>query len=87
MAHRRKLRRKLRNLPRKCRRCRLERLAGETFWNGLCAACRALSGQQRRKRTGAKVLAKGKHTRNEERDGQVYRVVSLPPKRRRSRAA
>ena len=87
MANRRKATRKLGNLPGRCKRCRLERLEGETFWNGLCGACRARSGREMRRRTGAKVLAKATYTRNKERDGQVFRVVSLPPKRRRSKAA
>ena len=87
MAKLRKARRKLSDLPRRCKRCRLERLDGETFWSGLCAACRARSGRERRRRTGAKLLGKAKHERNEERDGQLFRVVSPPPKRRRSKAA
>jgi hypothetical protein len=68
--------------PHRSRRCRLERLPGERFPRAFCPACLELDRQRRRSATGARALAKAKDARTVERDGQVFQVVKLPPKRR-----
>ena len=72
---------------KRCRRCNLERLPEETFWNGHCPACRALQAKRARAESGTKLLAKAKDGGTLEREGQTFRVVVLPPRRRSRRAA
>ena len=72
---------------KRCRRCKFERLPEETFWNGHCPACRAVQAKRSRSESGAKILAKAKDAGTIERDGQTFRVVVLPPKRRMRRMA
>jgi hypothetical protein len=74
-----------RRTPPVCRRCKLQRLPEETFWGGLCPACRDVYAHRRRKATGALILEKAKAGGTEERDGQAFQVAVLPPKRRRGR--
>jgi hypothetical protein len=71
----------------RCRRCKFERLPDETFWTGHCPACRALHAKRARAESGAKLLAKAKDGGTLEREGQTFRVVVLPSRRRRRRAA
>lgn len=79
---------KLRHLyVKRCRRCKLERLPEESFWNGHCPACRAIQAKRIRAESGTKLLAKAKDGGTLEREGQTFRVVVLPSKRRRRRAA
>jgi hypothetical protein len=73
----------------RCRRCRLQRLPEETFPNGkpgwtrgLCPACLELDRQRRRSATARRLLDKAKDGGTVERDGQMFHVVVLPPKRR-----
>jgi hypothetical protein len=40
--------------------------------------------QARRRQVGAKILARGIEAGLEERDGDLYRVVTLPPAKRRN---
>jgi hypothetical protein len=70
---------------RRCRRCKLERLPDETWRRGFCPACRAARSAQRRKATGSKLLARAKAAGTEERNGQTFRIVQLPPNRRGGR--
>lgn len=72
---------------KRCRRCKLERLPEETFWSGYCPACRAIRAKRTRAESGTRLLAKAKDGGNLEREGQTFRVVVLPSKRRRRRAA
>jgi hypothetical protein len=71
----------------RCRRCKLERLPEEIFWNGHCPACRAVQAKLTRSERGAKILAKAKDGGMIERDGQRFHVVVLPSKARKRRAA
>jgi hypothetical protein len=80
----------------RCRNCGLLRLPEETgrvpglrlnaeqrmFVRGLCPSCLEADRRERRRRTGARILSKAKDAGTVERDGQVFRVVQLPPKRR-----
>jgi hypothetical protein len=68
----------------RCRRCQLWRAPDERFYRGLCSSCRKEKAKARRAATGARILAKAKDAGTLERDGQQFRVVALPPKRRRS---
>ena len=70
---------------RRCRRCRLLREAWEEWRGGLCPACTDRVRQARRRQVGAKILARGTETGLEERDGELYQVVVLPPARRPKR--
>jgi len=71
--------------PYRCRRCRLERTPEEFAWTrGLCPACLEVDRRLRRRKAGARILAKAKDLGTVERDGQTFRVV-LPPKRRTGR--
>jgi hypothetical protein len=71
----------------RCRRCKLAREPEETFWNGHCPACRALHATRARAEKGSKLLAKAKDGGTLEREGQTFRVVVLPSRRRSRRAA
>jgi hypothetical protein len=71
----------------RCRRCRLEREPEETFWNGHCPACRARHARRARAESGTKLLAKAKDGGTVKREGQTFRVVVLPSRRRSRRAA
>jgi len=75
-------RRRRRRVPPHCNRCRLERLPEETWLGGFCPNCRAEMSAKRRKATAAKVLSRAKTAGIEQRDGQTFTVVQLPPKRR-----
>jgi hypothetical protein len=70
-----------RRFPPRCRRCKLERLPEETWLGGFCPACKTFLAAKRRKATGSRVLARAKPQGTEERDGQMFQVVQLPPKR------
>jgi hypothetical protein len=72
---------------KRCRRCKLERLLEETFWNGHCPACRAIQAKRMRAESGTELLAKTKDGGTFEREGQPFRVVVLPSRRRSRRAA
>ena len=74
-----------RRFPLRCRRCKLERLPEETWRGGFCPACHAVYAAERRKATGNRILARAKPQGTEERDGQTFHVVQLPPKRRGGR--
>jgi hypothetical protein len=69
----------------RCRRCRLLREAWDEWRAGLCPACADRVRQARRRQIGARVLARGTEAGLEERGGELYRVVVLPPTRRRKR--
>lgn len=84
MARRRKQMRHANNVVR-CRRCRDLRQDGERFYGGLCDSCRGQRSAAKRAATGARLLAKAKDAGTLERDGQTFRVVQLPPKRRGGR--
>jgi hypothetical protein len=71
--------------PHRCRRCQLERLDGETFHRGLCPACLELDQRKRHRDTGARILERAKDGGTIEREGQTFRVVQLPRKRRGGR--
>ena len=68
-------------IPPRCRRCKLERLPEETWWRGFCPSCRASFAAKRRAATGAKILARANPLGIEERDGQAFTIMQLPPKR------
>ena len=70
----------------RCRRCRDLRQEGEKFFNGFCDSCRQKRGAARRAATGARILERAKDAGTVERDGRTFRVVVLPPKRRRGAA-
>jgi hypothetical protein len=67
------------------RRCRLLREAWEEWRVGLCPACTDRVRQARRRQVGARILGRSTEAGLEERDGDLYRVVVLPPTRRRKR--
>jgi hypothetical protein len=75
-------RRKRRTPVRRCRFCGDVRLEGETFYRGICPRCRFERARRRRVSTGARALARAKDGGVIDRDGQAFRVVVLPPKRR-----
>jgi hypothetical protein len=52
---------------------------------GLLPSCRASFAAKRRAATGAKILARAKPLGIEERDGQAFTIMQLPPKRRGGR--
>ena len=70
---------------RQCRRCRLEQLPEEKWAGGFCPSCRATYSAKRRAKGGQRLLARGKPAGTEQRDGQTFEIVQLPPKRRRRR--
>ena len=77
--------RRNRPVPR-CRRCRLERLPDESFQGGFCPACHLdYAKKKRQAKTTKKLLARAKGGGTEQRDGQKFHVVALPPQRRRGR--
>jgi hypothetical protein len=81
-----KKRRRVRSAtPYRCRDCRTLRYEGELFFYGRCPACRDKNGSAIRTRTGARALTKARDAGTVERDGKVYQVLVLPPKRRKSR--
>ena len=65
-----------------CIDCGALREYDEFFSSGRCRSCRATRGSQHRMKMGAKLLARGEETGTEVRDGQTFKVVTLPPKRR-----
>jgi hypothetical protein len=65
-----------------CRDCGDLRYDGEPFFRGLCDTCRHKRAVARRAQTGARAIANAKPAGTLERDGQQFRVVVLPPKRR-----
>lgn len=70
-----------------CRRCgakfdSLDKYAWGNAWkDGLCPGCVKERAQQRRAARGKKLLDQAKEIGTEERDGQTFKVVRLPPKR------
>jgi hypothetical protein len=55
----------------------------EPFFRGLCDNCRHKRACTRGRQTGARALANAKPAGTLERNGQQFRAVVLPPKRRR----
>lgn len=80
MAKRRRPRRPF--VPR-CRSCGIMRERDERFMNGVCPSCRDARSKERRAATDAGLLGRAQEAESEERDGQTFRVVVVPPKRRR----
>jgi hypothetical protein len=72
---------------KRCPRCKIGREPEETFWNGHCPACREIRSKRIRAESGTKLLAKAKDGGTIEREGQTFRVVVLPSRRRSRRAA
>jgi predicted RNA-binding Zn-ribbon protein involved in translation (DUF1610 family) len=70
-----------RRLSPRCRNCGLLRLPDERFTRNLCPSCLNAERSQRRRATGAQVLANARDAGTVERDGQTFRVVQLPPTR------
>jgi hypothetical protein len=68
--------------PIRCRDCGGWRMDDELFWRGRCEDCRDKRSAARRAATGARALALAKDAGTLERDGQTFRVLLLPPKRR-----
>jgi hypothetical protein len=69
-------------LPR-CRRCKARREPWERLTiGGYCPTCSDLLRALRTRKTSTRLLAKAKPAGTVERDGQEFRVVVLPPKRR-----
>jgi hypothetical protein len=60
----------------RCRRCRDLRQEGERFFNGLCDTCRQRRSAAKRAATGARILAKAKEIRVEERGGRRSELSS-----------
>jgi hypothetical protein len=82
----RKPRRDRRERVQRCCRCPTTWTPSEYAWTrGLCLACLELDQQQRRSRTGRRLLDKAKDGGTVDRDGQTYHVVVLPAKRRSGR--
>jgi hypothetical protein len=81
---RRRQRNRTENVLR-CRRCCDLRHDGETFYRGLCDSCRSAAAAKRRAGTGTRLLEKARYGGTVDRDGQTFRVVVLPPKRRGGR--
>ncbi len=77
-----------RKTPRFCRECGLVQPQGEKFLRGgLCPSCLDESGRRKRAREGQKALARAQEAGRVERDGQIFRVVVVPPRKRPGRAA
>jgi hypothetical protein len=76
-------RRRLRRI--RCRDCGGWREDDERLFHGRCEVCRDKRSQARRAATGARALAKAKDAGTIERDGQTFKLVVLPPKRRGGR--
>jgi hypothetical protein len=70
---------------RRCRACHLGRESWEHWPSGFCPTCCDRQRLWRSRRTGARILARATAKGLEERDGEMYRVVVLPPKRKRGR--
>lgn len=65
-----------------CRGCGLAPERWEIFPGGTCPSCLDRLRQERRARTGSRLLARAHHTGIEHRDGSTFDVVTLPPQRR-----
>ena len=78
--------RKHRPFPR-CGRCKLMRESWETWYGGFCPACRDFYAKKRHRKAGARALAGAHDGGTLEREGQTFRVVVIPSKRRSRRAA
>jgi hypothetical protein len=78
-------RRKRRPFVPRCRGCGITRESSEIFLHGVCPSCRDVRSKERRGATGTRLLAQARDADSETRDGQTFRVVVLPPKRRRRR--
>lgn len=56
---------------------------GDLYWkHGFCPACRERMARERRAQTGARAISRARELEPEVRDGQVFKVVRLPPKYR-----
>jgi hypothetical protein len=69
----------------RCRHCKRWREDDERLFGGSCEGCRDKRAQARRAATGARALAKAKDGGSVDRDGQTFKLVVLPPKRRGGR--
>lgn len=59
------------------------RLEDDRFWDrGYCPNCKDQRAKARRTKTGERALSKARDNGSEVRDGQVFKVVRLPPKRK-----
>ena len=70
----------------RCQRWRDLRQDGEKFYNGFCDSCPQKRAAARRSATGARLLELARAHGTVERDGRTFRVVALPPKRRKGPA-
>jgi len=55
------------------------------FFHGRCPACREKNGRVHRANIGTRALSEGKDAGTVEREGQTFRVVTMPAKRKRGR--
>ena len=69
----------------RCGRWRLLREPWEDWRGGLCPTCSDQRHGARRRKAGARILARSTEVGVEERDGELYRIIALPPTRRRGR--